>query len=757
LFNRNLFNIKLCKRLMRAEIRLSCARPRQCQSANHGKNNGSEIVTILLLFSTTQSQSTMTRKKTITNTAATTTTTKTSKSRNNTASPQQSDNKRGKITKSLSKTKANQGIVGSAADYLSNLVDNPELFVSQDRSLSSQLQSQVKSLYDYTKSLETPAVQLISSQFDCFPSLLTEGFNSEQIWEQLQLQNQSIFQLTKQFSLSASSEDGENDEERKELSSEEEEEEEDEDEDEEQQQQIMDDEELEAKLAQDEHDEDEDENGEASASEEQEELDMDEDEVEEASEHSPDNTAKPSKQPSKSGAPISEDAFFSFAEMEAFADEFDAPLNSQYDEGVEPSSEVDLDAETGDIQLGKGEKYTEFFDAPSSGQLLGQTVSEGMKEEEESEEFEGQNDDEWGGLFAQQRQLKRQREVAERAAVDNKLAEKFLSSYEKQQKSSGELISALESKIIQPREWYLQGEKSARDRPADSLLDVELDYNRATREKQEITQEYTEKLEELIKRRIINAEFNDPVRKLALEEPEFHYREELSSNKAELGLAEQYAEQYSEKLDVAEGKKTKLEEQKNKEHAEISLLWGNLCYQLDSLANYQFTPKPARIEINVVSNSTAKSIEMEEIQPSAASAAQLSAPRQQYSASVSTGQVIGQNETSREEKKRRRRTKKSAYKKQKLAVEERNREKMGQLPQNLNKIGLEKKALASDVQRAMTDKNVKEGGVRDNINYNKSSEFFNVLAEVQKDADREEKVNKATSRRNPKPAGNNKP
>ena len=44
----------------------------------------------------------------------------------------------------------------------------------------------------------------------------------------------------------------------------------------------------------------------------------------------------------------------------------------------------------------------------------------------------------------------------------------------------------------------------------------------------------------MIKRRIINQEFNDPMRKFEEKTKEYRVREELSAEKSTLGLAEQY-------------------------------------------------------------------------------------------------------------------------------------------------------------------------------------------------------------------------
>eukprot|EP00494_Astrolonche_serrata_P018871 UN19067 len=62
------------------------------------------------------------------------------------------------------------------------------------------------------------------------------------------------------------------------------------------------------------------------------------------------------------------------------------------------------------------------------------------------------------------------------------------------------------------------------------------------------------------------------------------------------------------------GLETSKQEELSKEHKEILKLKAELFYQLDSLTNFHFTPRPVNNDIEI--NSDRKVIEMEEALPS---------------------------------------------------------------------------------------------------------------------------------------------
>lgn len=53
--------------------------------------------------------------------------------------------------------------------------------------------------------------------------------------------------------------------------------------------------------------------------------------------------------------------------------------------------------------------------------------------------------------------------------------------------------------MMNPKQWQMTGEATAVERPLNSLLDVHLDFNAATKLPPTITKEVTNKIEDLIK------------------------------------------------------------------------------------------------------------------------------------------------------------------------------------------------------------------------------------------------------------------
>ena len=60
-------------------------------------------------------------------------------------------------------------------------------------------------------------------------------------------------------------------------------------------------------------------------------------------------------------------------------------------------------------------------------------------------------------------------------------------------------IEQIEDEMMNPKQWQLTGEATGKDRPANSLLAVHLDFNTATRLPPTITKETTNLIEDLIK------------------------------------------------------------------------------------------------------------------------------------------------------------------------------------------------------------------------------------------------------------------
>ncbi|KAL9095734.1 MAG: hypothetical protein Q9165_002166 [Trypethelium subeluteriae] len=268
------------------------------------------------------------------------------------------------------------------------------------------------------------------------------------------------------------------------------------------------------------------------------------------------------------------------------------------------------------------------------------------------------------------------------------------SNHERRQAKIAEEIRRLEAANVAKREWTLSGEARAADRPINSLLEEDLDFERAGKPVPVITQEVSEDIEALIKRRILAQEFDEVIRRrpdnlvTGPDARRGRQRFELDDTKPAQGLAEEYEQEHLRRTDpnYVDARDEKLK----KEHQEIESLWKDVSARLDALTNWHYKPKPVapNLEVRV----DMPTIMMEDAQPAAGgdvSGASTLAPQEVYAAGeaqvgddiVATkgGMPVSREEMSREEKTRRRRRKKERIRKagaqEKVKESEKTREK----------------------------------------------------------------------------------
>eukprot|EP00475_Leptophrys_vorax_P011097 TRINITY_DN17645_c0_g1_i4.p1 TRINITY_DN17645_c0_g1~~TRINITY_DN17645_c0_g1_i4.p1 ORF type:complete len:303 (+),score=122.71 TRINITY_DN17645_c0_g1_i4:218-1126(+) len=228
----------------------------------------------------------------------------------------------------------------------------------------------------------------------------------------------------------------------------------------------------------------------------------------------------------------------------------------------------------------------------------------------------------------------------------------------RQQAAIETMIKKLEEENLAEKDWDMQGEASAVQRPKDALLTKHLDFEFADKVAPPITVERMQDIESMIKRRIVDAAWDDVKRVVAAEaKPVEKEKIQLESEKSELGLADVYEKEYVEKQTGV----TEKEEKLSAEHEEIAQLVSSLFYQLDALSNFHFTPNPVQKEIQIRTNVPA--IVMEEAIPVSVSTAQAVAPEELYK---SEGAPVGETEVEREERQASRRSRKRKFQKKEL-------------------------------------------------------------------------------------------
>ena len=248
------------------------------------------------------------------------------------------------------------------------------------------------------------------------------------------------------------------------------------------------------------------------------------------------------------------------------------------------------------------------------------------------------------------------------------------STHEKQRARIADEIRRLEAANVAKKDWTLAGEARAVERPINSLIEEDLDFERVGKPVPVATNETTEDIEKLVKARVLAKEFDEVIRRrpgASDAETPRKSRFELEDTKPQQSLAEMYETDHLRATDptYVDSKDRKL----MREHAEIDSLWKDISSQLDTLCNRHYKPKMPQASINVVTD--APTIMMEEARPTAGSAAggpSALAPQEIYAPGddgrvagevvLKTGATISKDEMTREDKARARRQKKSQRK-----------------------------------------------------------------------------------------------
>ncbi|KAL9630549.1 MAG: hypothetical protein Q9164_006357, partial [Protoblastenia rupestris] len=193
------------------------------------------------------------------------------------------------------------------------------------------------------------------------------------------------------------------------------------------------------------------------------------------------------------------------------------------------------------------------------------------------------------------------------------------STHQKRRAKLTEEIRRLEAAAVAKRPWTLSGEARAADRPINSLLEEDLEFERAGKPIPVITQEVSEDIEALIKRRILARDFDEIIRRrpgdLATGKDgprRGHF--ELEDKKAQQSLAEIYETEHLKTTDP-EAFIDKRDEKLKAEHAKMETLWKDISAKLDMLSNLHFRPKPPQASIHVVAD--VPTITMEDARPNA--------------------------------------------------------------------------------------------------------------------------------------------
>ena len=227
---------------------------------------------------------------------------------------------------------------------------------------------------------------------------------------------------------------------------------------------------------------------------------------------------------------------------------------------------------------------------------------------------------------------------------------------------------ALKDASSESKVWQMKGEIAAVDRPENSLLQEDLDFDSVAKQAPIITEAVSRTLEDIIIQRIKDKAFDSVQRKVKPVENPYDYKKKLvlDQEKSKLSLARVYEQEYLKQQSLAEesqktpGMLDNLDDEIPKEVEDIKAGMKILFSKLDTLTHFHYTPKMKDPEIKVIK--AAPTLAMEEVAPVAMSDANLLAPQEILD--KARGEEIGKSERTETDKRRDRRKKKARQSKQ---------------------------------------------------------------------------------------------
>lgn len=470
------------------------------------------------------------------------------------------------------------------------------VFINQDESASLQLLQCTKALFQFIKENEVDTTKLSPLN-----ELLIDDLSHEQIWQQLQLQNQPLLKILtrnlKQLSadqnwkLIPAGHDQNQDR-------------------------------LESQDNVDSNDssQDDDIDDDIDASNKPKKVQFDLDTIDR-------DTAKTNNKVRKMAKnPIIDDKFFKLAEMNQFLLMEEQKMQNQTksdslkhnddqdddDDDIEMFADIESQEEddwkeamqkTADLvgkskltnnSSGQDMKYNDFFDPPSDEEPSYQSKDSTRSNRENKKttlasHLDDENDFEDEVDFSLEANLSDDGMDQQVATLDSQQQDK-LSMHEKRQNQLKSMISEYEEVSLAEKPWQLIGEVAARQRPPNSLLQEDLVFDLAANKTPVITEEKSQSLEDVIIQRIKEEAWDDVERKVKPVELPFEYRNriELDHEKSKLSLSEIYEKEY-----IKQREDTKIQDKP--EVTQAKELMKSLFAKLDALSNFHFTPKPVSI------------------------------------------------------------------------------------------------------------------------------------------------------------------
>jgi len=326
------------------------------------------------------------------------------------------------------------------------------------------------------------------------------------------------------------------------------------------------------------------------------------------------------KQKKKSS--VVDDKFFKLGELDEYLNKEERGKKRNNLESDDESIDLFNDfseAEDEDTE-NKHLKYTDFFDNPESeneqyeeNESLGDDIDnfdeEDLKNEDEMDDdeqvekeqknkkvrFNLTNDSDSLDIKVDQEK----QYISENKEEDIKEDIEPKSNLELRQERLQQRIKELEEETIKEKPWQLKGEVSGLNRPQNSLLEEFVEYDITTRPAPVITEQTTIKLEDIIKQRIKDKTWDDVEKKFKPIQTPLEYKKKLILNqeKSKESLSQIYEKEYLKQKQALNPEGNQEKEEMPKAHKKILKEMNLLMSKLDALCNYHFTPKRVRFTL----------------------------------------------------------------------------------------------------------------------------------------------------------------
>eukprot|EP00850_Spirogloea_muscicola_P019984 SM000204S05846 [mRNA] locus=s204:11722:15996:+ [translate_table: standard] len=226
-----------------------------------------------------------------------------------------------------------------------------------------------------------------------------------------------------------------------------------------------------------------------------------------------------------------------------------------------------------------------------------------------------------------------------------------VSKHEAREETARRRIKELEEANLSVQSWTMLGEVAAGQRAKNSALEVDLDFEHAARPPPVLTEESTLSLEDVIRTRVAQGQFDDVVRKEVAVAAPLKEAMEIDESKSKKGLSEIYeascswlfgpillltadssvalesriaSAEYMHKTGQVPAPTSTTEAVKR----EAAAIFKELCGKLEALAHFHFAPKPVVTDMTVRMDVPALAIE--EVAPVAVTEASLLAPEEVF-------------------------------------------------------------------------------------------------------------------------------